>query len=151
MNSDALVHCTDVWVDALQKLSWIRKAAQRLSNTANKAQGAQEEAATVADVQQELKQPPVDTDTEQECPQPPADVPSPATNSTATRVMSRSVTADSSPADEVSGATISAAAISPAMQRLRALRQQRVASPRHLATRTSSTVVRTAFHISLPV
>ncbi|CAL8468842.1 g8383 [Coccomyxa elongata] len=119
------------------KLSWIRKAAQKLSHTANSTRLSQEDAAAVADVQQEPKQPPVDTDTEQECPQPPVDVPSPATNSTATRVISRSITADSSPADKASGATIPPAAISPAMQRLRAMRQQRITSPR-----TSSTVKR---------
>ncbi|BDA43172.1 probable radial spoke head 1 homolog at C-terminar half [Coccomyxa sp. Obi] len=125
------------------KLSWFRKAAQTLSKTANSARLGQEDAATTQlSVQQEPKQPPVDTDTEQECPEPPVDVPSPATNSTATRVLSKSITADSSPADKASGATVSAAATSPAMQRLRALRQQRIASPRDSATRTSLTVKR---------
>lgn len=136
----------------MQKLSWLRKAAQKLSNTANNARVGQEDAATAADVQQEPKQPPVDTDTEQECPEPPVDVPFPATTSTATRMTSKSTTDDSSLADKASGATaISAAATSPAMQRLRALRQQRIASPRDSAMRTSLTVVCTAFHTLLPV
>ena len=121
--------CETWWCDAAQKLSWIRKAAQKLSQPAAKAAAVTagpQDTNTPSLLHLSPKRPPADTDAEQQCPRPPVDI-HPLADVTAATDISPSA----SPLhDDVSEP-------SPAVLRLRALRL-RATSPEEAARKRRS-------------
>lgn len=130
-------------------LSWLRKAAQKLSQTASKAPEITASPYTPAEAfaptLQHLtpKRPPTDTDAVQQCPRPPADVPLITAIADISAAADVSGTNRSSPPADISEPAPAPTAPSPAVQRLRALRQ-RAASPEAAHKR------RSALHAAAP-